>query len=98
MRQVSITTKTGSSNTGMNGRTVAFAFLGSKRSGKQLGKYIVAPSKRDYTRRKTVFLCRSCSPIGLSNDHNTVGGLFYTFLKWTFYIFLFLFFLSIIAA
>lgn len=65
-----IQVETGSSNTGMNKRTVAGALLGSKQSSNQLGKYLFAPNKRVYKRNKTVWECKNCAGIG----EGTVGG------------------------
>lgn len=60
MYQVEIEYTSGSSNTGMNGRTIFFAALGGEKSQKQVGKWVAHPNKRVYKRRRKVWMCPDC--------------------------------------
>lgn len=42
-------------------RTVLGSLLGNKRSARQLSGFLWAPSKRTYSRRKTIYLCEACA-------------------------------------
>lgn len=57
----------GSGNTGLSGRTWLGAAIGYKKSQRQIGKYFLAPNKRNYTRRREVWMCGNCA------DENTPG-------------------------
>ena len=83
-----IQVETGSSNTGMNKRTVVGALLGSKQSSNQLGKYLLAPSKRVYKRNKTVWQCEKCSRIGSSSYGiiETMTFIMQSFIKFCIYL------------
>lgn len=52
---------TGSGNTGLSGRTWLGAAIGYKKSQRQIGRYFLAPSKRNYTRRREVWMCGDCA-------------------------------------
>lgn len=63
----------GSGNTGLSGRTWIGAAFGYKRSQRQIGKYFLAPNKRNYKRRREVWMCADCagaSTFGGSNSLN----------------------------
>jgi hypothetical protein len=57
----------GTSNTGITKRTVFGSILGSKKSSNQLAKWLVAPNKRVYKRKRKVWMCGSCAGRTKSN-------------------------------
>lgn len=61
MVQVEIEYVSGTSNTGITKRTVFGSILGAKNSSRQLGKWLLSPTKRVYKRRKKVWSCTTCA-------------------------------------
>lgn len=60
MWQKEIEYTSGSSNTGMTARTLFGAIIGEKKASNKFGSWLFAPSKRNYTRRKKVWVCSKC--------------------------------------
>lgn len=60
MVQKEIEYVSGTSNTGLSARTVVGSVLGSKKSSNQLGKWLIAPNKRVYKRKRMVWMCKQC--------------------------------------
>ena len=77
-REISYTS--GSSNTGLSGRNVVGAFLGNEKSQKNVGKWMLSPSKRNYKRRKKVWLCNQCAGGGKA------GRFIGKIIEWTIYL------------
>lgn len=90
MVRTTVEVKIGSSNTGLNARTVLFSVLGSKQAGRQVSKFITAPNKRNYKRVKTVFECASCAGSNVSARPSLLSfqwsfsRIFFTFLFFLF--------------
>jgi hypothetical protein len=59
-----ISYNSGSSNTGLANRTIFGAFIGDKRAGSSVGKWLFSPNKRVYKRKRTVWMCKSCAGEG----------------------------------
>ena len=64
----------GSGNTGLSGRTWLGAAIGYKKSQRQIGRYFLAPSKRNYTRRREVWMCGDCAgKTSISNPYDVAA-------------------------
>lgn len=61
MVQTEIEYQSGSSIKGITGREAAGWLLGSKTSEKAVNKWLFSPNKRNYTRKRKVWLCDNCA-------------------------------------
>jgi len=94
MVQKEIEYTSGSSNTGITGRSLIAAGFGDKKAQAQNRKYLFSPSKRVYKRRRKVWLCPDCAgvkhqstaenlkEIGMLILRQIVGFLILVFLIW----------------
>ena len=77
MKQIEIEYTSGSSKSGVSGATVVGAVLGHKASERAIGRTIFNSSKRNYKRRKKVWVCkRGCDSSMTSDDHTITEKIF----------------------
>lgn len=60
MARRTINVKAGSGNTGLDARNVLGAAVGHKGARRRVLSWLFNPSKRDYKRKKQVWLCPEC--------------------------------------
>ena len=51
----------GHTTAGLKGRTILGALFGYKPSQRKVGRYLFAPNKRKYIRRREVWMCVDCA-------------------------------------
>ena len=74
MHQEVIYTEVAKSKKGISGATVAGAVLGYKKSGDAVGSWLFNTGQRNYQRKKTVWMCGSCSTVKKSSGGRFVGN------------------------
>lgn len=55
--------KSGSSNTGLTKRSIIGATFGNKKSQSAVGKWMLSPNKRNYTKTREVWMCHDCAGV-----------------------------------
>lgn len=64
MHRVEKEVQSGSSNTGLTKRALFGAAIGNKKSTSSVGNFLFSPSKRNYKRRREVWMCADCAGVG----------------------------------
>lgn len=66
MYRVNKEVNSGSSNTGLTKRSIFGSLIGNKKSQRQVGKFFLSPNKRNYKRKREVWMCGDCA--GVNNQ------------------------------
>ena len=72
MKQIEIEYNSGSSSAGLSKRAVGFALLGEKKANNQLGNWMSGNTKRNYMRKRKVWVCDTVG-CGSNAQHNKQG-------------------------
>ena len=72
MKQIEIEYNSGSSHAGMSKRALGFALLGEKKANNQLGNWMSGNTKRNYMRKRKVWVCDTVG-CGSNAQHNKRG-------------------------